>query len=546
MLRLARWFALASLALLVGCVDDPPAGARPLITVHRPEPLRRLSHVEYENTLRDLLGVPVPSLDLPPDTGRSGLENDARALGPSELLLSRYEAASRALAAAAVEDDARLAAVLGCSSWATPTEIEGCAASFVRDFGARAFRRPLEDDERARLTSLFRNWVIQIDVRAAAELTLAAMLQSPAFLYRVELSPLPAEGVSGPIEVPPYEMASRLSYALWQSMPDAELFDAAARGALSHPEEVEAQARRMLADPRARAMLVDFHRQWLELDRILGPDHVSRAGDDTWDATTQADAREEALRFIALAVEGEGTLGAILNSPEAMVNPRMAALYGVPYPGPETGDAWVRVTLPETERAGILTRIAVLASHAHPGYPSPPLRGNFVLSRVACAPFDAPPRDADLSQPVPDPEAGPRTNRELFAARTASAGCQACHRRLDGVGFGLERYDARGVFRTIDNTLPVDASGRLVGLDVPVEYVGAIELSARLSESRQVQRCYTRRFMEMVFGRGLDDADTGPLTRVERRFVASGGRIDELVVSIVTDESFLLRHPEPE
>lgn len=547
-----------------GCTDDEtPAGPRPLVTVHRPEPLRRLSHVEYRNSLRDLFSpfalegepVDVGALDLPPDTTRSGLENDARALGASELLLSRYEATSRALAAWAVRDDAHLSLVLGCPRWETPTEIEGCGASFVASFGLRAFRRPLLDDELARFTSLFRTSAMQIDVRAAAELTMAAMVQSPGFLYRLELAPTvsggpgsegaPPEGAV--ISVPDYEMASRLSYALWQSIPDALLLDAAARGELHTPEQIEAQARRMLDDERAAAMLVDFHRQWLDLDRILDPDHATRVGDGigaTWDATVQASAREEALRFVRLAME-EGTLSALFTSPEAEVDARMAALYGVPFTG-ASPDAWVRVTLPEAERAGILTRVAVLASHAHPGYASPPLRGNFVLERVACAPLGAPPADADLSQPMPDPDAGPRTNRDLFEARTAGAGCQACHRRLDGVGFGFENYDASGVFRTIDNTLPVDATGRLSGLDIVADYEGAVELSSRLTESRQIERCYARRFMEMVWGRGLDGADEGPFDRIHHRFSRSGGRIDVLVTSIVTDESFVSRRAVPE
>jgi hypothetical protein len=549
-------WVLCAAAVFLGCTDDEtPAGPRPLVTVYRPEPLRRLSHVEYQNSLRDLLapfGVEVGALDLPPDTVRSGLENDARALGASELLLARYEAASRALVASAVADDARLSLVLGCPRWETPTEIEACGASLVTSFGLRAFRRPLLDDEVARFTSLFRTSAMQIDVRGAAELTMAAMLQSPAFLYRLELSPLNSEGAppeGAVISVPDYEMASRLSYALWQSMPDALLLEAAARGELHTPEQIEAQARRMVEDERADAMLVDFHRQWLDLDRILDPDHATRVGlspwdgstgdAPRWDATVQASAREEALRFVRLAME-EGTLSALFTSPEAEVDARMAALYGVPFSG-ASPEAWVRVTLPETERAGILTRVAVLASHAHPGYASPPIRGNFVLERVACAPLGSPPADADISQPVPDPGAGPRTNRQLFEARTAGAGCQACHRRLDGVGYGLENYDASGVFRTLDNTLPVDATGRISGLDIVADYVGAVELSSRLTESRQIERCYARRVMEMVWGRGLDGADRGPFERVEHRFSRSGGRIDELLVSIVTDESFVSR-----
>jgi len=451
----------------------------------------------------------------------------------------------RDMAAAAVADDDRLHTLMGCARPTTPTEIESCGHTFITTFGLRAFRRPLAEDEIARFESLFRNWASELDVRAAAELTIATMLQSPAFLYRIEFSPPPSEGAppdDAVIPVSSYEMASRLSFTLWQSMPDAALLDAAREGRLEQPVAIEAEARRMLQDRRTRGMLVHFHRQWLDLDRILIPEHLSRAGDPDWDAATIAAAHEEALRFISLALsDGEGTLSALLTSRRAQVNERLATLYGVPFEG--VPGTWVEVDLPEGERAGILTRIAVLASHAHPGYASPPLRGNFVLSHVTCAAFDPPPASADLTQPVPEEGEGPRTNRELFAARTASPGCQSCHRRLDGVGFGLESYDARGVFRTLDVGQPIDASGRLVGLDVASDYHGGVELSALLARSMTVERCYTRRFMEMVWGRALTGNDAAALQRVHAHFAGSGGRIDALLLAIVTDPTFRQRLP---
>ncbi len=554
LLRYSRDFLRLALRIVVGsalfwlaaCDDSRPAGPRVLVEVTHPAPLRRLSHVEYHNSLRDLLGVDLRPPELSPDTARDGFENDARALGPSEALLRRYEETARTWAAAVAADDARLASLMGCPLPATPSEIESCGRTFVTTFGARAFRRPLSDEEITRFLSLFRGWAIEIDERAAAELTLATFLQSPAFLYRIEPTPPAGEGASptdGAIEVSSYEMASRLSYALWQSMPDEALLAAAQSDRLRAPEAIEAEARRMLGDPRTRGMLVDFHRQWLDLDRILVPEHLTRAGDPSWDAATIEAAHEESLRFIRLAMDA-GTLSALLTSRRAQVNERLAGLYGVPFDA-EDG-AWIDVELPEGERAGILTRVAVLASHAHPGYASPPLRGSFVLGRVTCAAFDPPPADADLTQPVAEEGEGPRTNRELFAARTASPGCQSCHRRLDGVGFGLESYDARGVFRSMEVGRPIDATGRLVGLDVTGDYTGGVELSALLARSVTVERCYTRRFMEMVWGRPLIGNDEAALRRVHARFSGAGGRIDALLMAIVTDPTFRQRTPSSE
>lgn len=531
-----------------GAPRDPGPGpaCAPDTIVLGTAPMRRLSNVEYVRTLGDLFpGIDVALPDLPADTTASGFENDARALGPSDVRVSRWEEIAFRHGTAVTATPGALAAFLPCAAAATDDATErACGESLVRDFGARAWRRPLTSDEAARLDTFFETQRLAIDFEAAVQLTVTAILQAPAFLYRLEVGG--GEGAAS-VALAPYEMASRLSYFLWESMPDAVLFDAAARGELATAEQIEAQARRMVADPRARGAVVDFHRQWLEMDRILADEHLGRVPDlyPTWNEALRDAVREEEDRFVEAAIfgEGGGTLSSLFLSRRTAVNASLAELYGVP--GPADDATWAEVELPEGERAGLLTRVGFLASHAHSGNASPPLRGVFVMERLLCEPRPSPPASADTTPPVPMPGAGPRTNRQLFEERTAPPLCQGCHVRIDGFGYGFEHYDAIGAYRDLDNTLPVDASGNLSGTDVDGPYVGAIELSEALAESRTVEDCATRQWMRYALGRSIEREDECFLDRMQETFSSSGGDVRALMVAIVTSPEFRNRPVVP-
>ncbi len=501
-----------------------------------PEPLRRLSHSEYRATLSDLfpqlvIGVDVTLPDLPPDLQRGGLENDASALGASELLVRRYEQAAREFAHAATLDDARLQQLLPCDAWNTPTEQSACMEGFVRSFGLRALREPVSEEVETRLLLRMQGWATRVDFRGAIELAITSFLLMPQFLYRLEVTD--AESREG-VRLSDYELASRLSYALWQSMPDDALFQAAAEGELSTAAGLEAQVTRMLAAPQTSRGIAEFHRQWLDTDHILLPEHNTRAFDATWSVETQRDAHEELQRFLILSAEREDSLHALLTSREAWVSPRLAPYYGV-----ETGgEAWSLVTLPE-ERSGILTRIATLAAHAHAGYPSPPLRGNYVLSRVLCRSPGAPPASADLSQPTMPP-GEVETNRQSFARRTTGPACASCHRSMDGIGFTLEAFDERGVYRTVDQGLPVDATGTLLGTDVDGPIQDARALSEMLATSRSVERCYAERWTAFVWGRPAA-ASSALLSTLTETLHTSHGNTRAMLRAIVSTYPFQRR-----
>lgn len=503
-------------------------------------PVRRLTNVEHANTLRDLFGGPLPALpEQPTDSVAPGsFANEARALGPSDVRVARWEQAAMAMGRHAVTDGATRARVLPCEPAGAADE-SACGETFIRAFGARALRRPLTTEEVGRYRAFFEAQRAAIDFDAAVELTIAAMLQSPQFLYRLEIPD--AAGTTGDdVPLTAYEVASRLSYLLWESMPDDALFAAAAAGELASAEQLEAEARRMLDDPRARDTVRNFHTQWLHLDRVLDESKLPEVY-AAWTPAVREAAVEESRRFTEAVFFGEGgtegTLRDLLTSNVAFVNGDLAPLYDVPAPASE----WEETMLDDATRSGILTRIAFLAGAAHEGNGSPPLRGKFVMERFLCSPPPSPPADVDTSPPTAAPGEGPFTNRQLFEQRTSPARCQGCHARIDGFGYGFESFDAAGQHRELDNGLPVDATGQVTGTDNDGAYDGAVEMQELLAGGTTVHDCATRQWFRFAWGRAAEPEDRCHLEALQRELRDSGGNLRELVVRIVTRPEFRLR-----
>jgi hypothetical protein len=501
------------------------------------DPMRRLSSTEYLNTLHDLFPTLSPALpDLPTEAPVDSFDNDARALGPSDVYASRWEEIAFRYTSALTADADALAAFLPCAEDATDAASQrACGGELITSFGQKTYRRPLATDERTRLQTLFDAQLAAIDFEAAVQLTAMAMLQAPAFLYRVEPDRA-STTTDGNAALDGWEVASRLAYFLWQRMPDQELFDAAASGALTESAEIESQARRMLADPRARTAVGDFHRQWLFFDRILNEEHATRLPElfPDWTAATQKSGYDELLRFTESTVlDGAGTLSELFLSRETEVDSLLAGIYGVKAPA---AGSWAKVTLPAEERAGLLTRVGFLAAHAHSANGSPPLRGSYVMQRLFCLSVEPPPPDADTSPPESDGTA--LTNREQFEERTAPPACRGCHTMLNSFGFGLEHYDAVGAYQSEDNGKPVDAVVTLVDTDVAGEVDGGIELSEALASSEQVAKCAVSRWFRYARGRGVEAADACALDHLNQAFAQSGGNIVELMVELATSPEF--------
>jgi hypothetical protein len=548
----ARWdpasavlVALLAAACSAGAPADPPLpgapGAAPVPPAAGPcatseaffSPLRRLTRQEYNRTIRDLLGDDsAPADRFPADEVSGGFGNNAAVLGVSPLLAEKYQEAAEALAARAVQD---LGALVGCDP--VRTGEEACARAFVERFGARAYRRPLTPTERDRLLAVFAVGRTGGSFGEGIEVTLRAILQAPAFIYRAEHG-RPARPGEKLVGLTGHEVATRLSYFLWGTMPDARLFEAAARDALATPAQVAAQARQMLADPRARPAVVEFHRQWLGLAAL---DHLSkdREAYPEFDAPLAAAMAAETAAFVEDVVfGGAGTLGALLTSTRGFVSPALARLYGV-----SGGDGRQPVTLPASERAGLLTQAGLLSVHALPDQSSPVHRGKMIREQILCDQMPPQPPNLMVSPPEVDPR---RPTRERFAQHAEDPACSGCHRLMDPIGFGFEAYDGIGRFRTSDGGRAVDASGELVDTeDADGPFRGARELADRLAGSRDVRDCAATQWYRFAFGRLEGPGDECSLRGLRAAFDAAGGDVRELLVALTTTEAFLHRPALP-
>jgi hypothetical protein len=499
-----------------------------------PAPIRRMTSFEFDNTLRDLLGDDTkPAKAFTAEEEALGFNNNAAALVTSSTLAEKYVMAAEGISERATQP---LSKVLPCDPAAVGED--ACALEFIDAFGPRAFRRPLTADEVDDLFALYQIGRADADFRMGIRMVIEAALQSPAFLYRVELG-VASDAGEELMRLDSWEMASRLSYFLWGTMPDEKLFDAALAGELETPEQVAQQARRMLDDPRARQVVADFHAQWLDYDRIAGVSKNAALFPD-WSPEIGELMRQETAAFIEHAVfpdgaDGGGSLHTLLTAPYSYMNEELASFYGVQGPG---GDSFEKVDLDPAQRAGLLTTGTLLTLNAHSNQTSPVHRGKFVREMVLCQLMEPPPDEVMIEVPEPDPDS---TARERFAEHSANPKCSACHQLMDPLGFGFENYDAIARYRVTEGGEPIDASGELVGSDVDGEFVGAVELAHRLADSENVKRCYVKQWFRYAYGRGETEEDACSLEALETSFNEKGTDVKELLISLTQTEAFLYR-----
>jgi hypothetical protein len=491
-------------------------------------PITRLTAVEYRNTLRDLLpGVPLPALELPADELAGGFDNLAIAQTPSARLIENLGENARAIAAAAEPHLGKLLPCLG-----EPNANQACGERFVREFGARAFRRPLTTPEEQRWLGFFKAQLPR-GLAVAVARTLEAFVQAPQFIYRLE----PGDGEDPVIRLSGWELASRLSYFLWDTMPDDELREAAQDDELSDSKHVTAQVERMLDDPRARPAIARFHEQWLRFEKM---DQMRKdpALFPKFDDAMASSLRAGTERFVEdVFFEGLGWEGFVTDR-RAYADDATAPLYGLPAP---RSRELTRVALPEDKRAGILTQAGLLAAFAHPTMDAPVLRGVFVLDRLLCMRPPDPPENVSTAIPEGGPDDAPRTTRQLLETLHQVGTCRSCHIAIDGIGFGFSHYDALGAWRTTDSGVMVDASGALTGTDVDGAFTGAVELGERLKGSEVGRKCVARQWTRYALGLGQDDVRACDTTRIYQRFADANWDMRALVVAVTNSELFRTR-----
>ena len=503
----------------------------------RPEiALRRLSHSQYNRTVRDLLGDgSLPANQFPPEDFVNGFKNQHVAQAPSPLLEDAYSAAAEKLARAAFRN--------GDTHGLIPCKpSDTCRAEFIGTFGAKAFRRPLAGAEVKRYEALFQKAPTFI---AGAQLVAEAMLQSPNFLFRIE------DTTHTPWK--PYVTASRLSYALWDSMPDDALISAAARGELDTQEGVVRSARRLLDDAKAHEAIDEFTSQWLRFDRVLTATKERRTYPQFTPDTAIA-MTHEARRFVSDLVWNGRNFMELFTAPDAYPNGDLARIYQIDAPA----DDYEKVPFPDaSERAGLLGQALFLTLTAKPDDTSPTARGVFVREQFLCQHVADPPPGVNTNLP-PVTQALPMSNRERLSMHTTSKACAGCHNLVDPIGNGLEKFDAIGQRReklkltfgqmfgeadqekraaTTTVELPLDTTGQVAGIPNSA-FSSPKGLGAVLAASPQCQECVVKQYFRYVAGRTETPADRPLIHRVLEDFKRSGFQFREMVISMVSAPEF--------
>ncbi len=427
----------------------------------------------------------------------------------------------------------RRARLLSCDPQAIGSD--ACAHQILGAFASRAWRRPATRDEAARLTALHHAGTAAGDTfEEALQTGLAAVLLSPSFLFRVELDTDPTSTEAHPLN--DHELAARLSYFLWSSMPDDRLREIADRGALKDAAVLEAEAERMLADPKARALAENFASQWLTTRGLLQatPDKEVFPG---FDEELKAAMSCETTTFFDSLVVRDRPISDLVEGDTTYVNARLAAHYGIA-DAPDAG--FSEVSLAGIERRGVLGHASILTVTSYPTRTSPAKRGKFVLDQLLCLPPPPPPPDVEGLPPEAVEEEG-ASLREVFERHRADPACAACHESIDPFGFALERFDGVGAIRERDNGALIDDSA-LYFYDTP--FHGEVELSHLLADDPLVARCIVEKTMSYALGRGIGAGDACTIDDVTALFTQRGGSTRDLFVLIATSDAFRARRGE--
>jgi hypothetical protein len=500
--------------------------------------MRRLNHADYNNTVRDLLGTSLrPADKLPDDETAEGFDTIGEVLSLSPSHFETLEQAAGQLIDelyALPAADARRGAVLVCQLQAGSEAT--CARQILSGFARRAFRRPVSEAEISGLLQLVEK------VRAAGEsyeealkAALRSILISPNFLYLVEKKAAVGAGAVAPVS--DHELATRLSYFLWSSMPDAELSTAADASALTKdPAKLAAEVRRMLEDPKADALTRDFGGQWFPLRRLdlVEPDQQTFPQYDQ--ALRDASVRETQL-FLQALINENATADTLLTANFSFVNKRLGDHYGLSVAGSE----FQRVDLSQTQRVGVLGQASFLMATSHPALTSPTKRGVWVLEQLLCRTAPILPANMDIPDLVAPVEG--ETLRQKLEKHREKEPCNGCHAVMDPIGLGLENFDAIGGYRTMENGVAVDATGVLDGK----QFSGVRELTALLkTDTAGLQNCFTRQLLTYAVGRTfISPGGQGYADALAQNASAAGhAGMRDILEAVVQSDAFRTRRGE--
>lgn len=508
--------------------DAPMAECDGMVFDPGPNLARRLTVLEYGNTVEALLGVdvrPEATEQLPPELRADGFTNTSSGLITTLGHIEAYDA----LASLAVQRLPDLAGFVGqytsCQDFSP-----ACESEFVERLGLRAFRRPLSEDERDALVSVFAAAQDEDETFAeGAGLVIQAMMQSPAFLYRLE----DERSGDGARELGGYALATRLSYLIWAGPPDTTLLDAAGADSLRTAAEIEAQVDRMLASPQAREASEAFVDDWLNLARLDGLPRDPERFPDWTTAIADAMVDETHSYFGALVWDDERPLMDLFSAQEAWLTPELATHYGLE----SQGEGMQRYDMSnQPERGGLLTQGSMLTVGGNES--SMVARGLFVFENVLCQHPVSPPPGVDTTPPDIEPGS---SQRDISEVRTTDATCAGCHLQFEPISWGLGRYLADGTFADEDhlgNPLREDGFLRLPGSAEEYPYNNAGEMMTLLAEADATRECMASKTTQFAIGRALTGGDDCTMEQLQTRFAQSDGTWRDLVVAIALSPGF--------
>jgi Protein of unknown function (DUF1592)/Protein of unknown function (DUF1588)/Protein of unknown function (DUF1585)/Protein of unknown function (DUF1595)/Protein of unknown function (DUF1587) len=426
--------------------------------------------------------------------------------------------------------------VFTCRPRATADE-DACARTIVSTLARRAYRRPVNERDVEMVLRFYRDGRAEGGFEAGIQQALRRILASPSFLFRIEQQP--AGVASGAAyRIGDIDLASRLSFFMWSSIPDDTLLDAAANNTLAQPAVLERQVRRMLGDPRAQALVDNFVSQWLTLGKLSGvvPDVDAYP---EFDENLREAFREETRLFVASQLREDRPVSELLSANYSYVNERLARHYRIPN---VYGSHFRRVTFADGVRGGLLGQGSVLTVTSYPNRTSPVLRGRWLLDNILGSPPPPPPPDVPQLNEN-DASGRPRSIREQMEAHRKNPSCAVCHVRMDPLGFSLENFDALGKWRTTIDTLPIDASASLPD---GTRFDGVAGLRRLMNDHQEdFARTLTQKLLTYALGRSLEPSDWPTIRQITRQAAPGAYRWSSLVTGVVSSTAFRMSTSQP-
>jgi len=520
-----------------GSTDPNTVVVNPPAFSPAPGTLRRLTRTQFRNALKDVFGYTVDPGVLDADSWDGNFASiGAGVVVTSDQGAEQYNTAVENAVNTVFADATKRSSFIGC----TPTgqTSDTCLRGYLQKLGLRAWRRPLTSAELDTLVGLGASAATTLasSVEGARWATVA-LFEDPTFLYRPELGGSTTNGVR---RYTGYEMAGRLSFLIWNSLPDQMLMDQAQGGMLDTADGIRTAVNRMLDSAAGRESVGNFAEEYLRLDRIatqakdpdLYPDYTAGL-----QAAMLRDARDT---WASLVFDDQTSVMDLFTTTKVVVNSDLAKVYGLSTSG-LTSTTFKTMSLPaDGPRAGLLSKAALLSTFANQQFGSPTLRGKFIREALMCGTIQPPPPGVNTAV-VDQPTGAPTTKRQRLEAHRTSDGCKACHALMDPLGLPLETYDAIGKYRTTENGLTIDPSGTFDGVDVADSHA----LGVAASKSVAVAQCLVRKYYGYAMGYKERDVDGSVLNALATAFNSSGHKMRDLILTLVTHDAFSTVGPQP-